>query len=159
MDNFWIVPLLHTTKIFSGNSLMSTSMVLVWMHYRRSKMNEKITVRFFFGTSWKWKAFQRFMNKNAPRLSETMGTHSISTCYRHSNKTRSTYTFGYEGKALVTCIHGYGFTSVPARVLRNLEITLQVNRFTLCWTLAYRTLYQNALQCISWTEGFHSIYT
>jgi hypothetical protein len=41
MDNFWIVPLLHTTKIFSGNSLVSNSMVLVWIHCGGSKVNDK----------------------------------------------------------------------------------------------------------------------
>ena len=67
-----------------------------------------------FCTTWKWNAFQWYINKKAPRLSETLVTHSISTHCRHSNKTRSTFTFGcHEGKALVTSTHGYGFTSVP----------------------------------------------
>jgi hypothetical protein len=61
-------------------------------------------------TTWKWNAFQRYINVKAPGLSET---HSISTRYRHSNKMGWTFTFGcFEGKALVTWTHGYGFTSV-----------------------------------------------
>ena len=38
-------------------------------------------------------------------------------------------------------------------------ITLHVNKFTLYWILAYLILYQNAQQCISWTERCHSNYT
>jgi len=50
---------------------------------------------------------------NTPRLSETLVTHSISTRYRHSNKIHSAFTSGcHDGKALVTCTHKYGFTSV-----------------------------------------------
>jgi len=49
----------------------------------------------------------------APQLSETLVTHSISTSYRHLNKTRSTFTFGcHDGNALVTCTQWCGFTSV-----------------------------------------------
>jgi hypothetical protein len=100
-------------KIFYGNSLVSTSMVLVWMHFRGSTVNDESLWGSFFCTTWKSNAFQRYLNMRAPRLPETLVTHSITTRYRHSNKTRSTLTYGcHEGKALVTCTREYVFTSV-----------------------------------------------